>query len=52
MRGSNLHAVWDSGLIKSLNLDNASIVNHSAAGHRAVCWSPPALTLSHSDSLA
>lgn len=26
MRGSNLHAVWDSGLIKSLNLDNASIV--------------------------
>lgn len=26
MRGSNLHAVWDTGLIKSLNLDNASIV--------------------------
>ncbi len=28
MRGSNLHAVWDSGLIKSLNLDNASIVKN------------------------
>jgi hypothetical protein len=26
MRGSNLHAVWDTGLIKSLNLDNVSIV--------------------------
>lgn len=26
MRGSNLHAVWDTGLIKSLNLDTASIV--------------------------
>ncbi len=28
MRGSNLHGVWDSGLIKSLNLDNASIVKN------------------------
>lgn len=26
MRGSNLHAVWDTGLIKSLNLETASIV--------------------------
>lgn len=28
MRGSNLHAVWDTGLIKSLNLDNTVIVKN------------------------
>jgi nuclease S1 len=26
MRGSNLYAVWDTGLIKSLNLENTAIV--------------------------
>jgi hypothetical protein len=26
MRGSNLHAVWDSGLLRQLDLDNAALV--------------------------
>jgi hypothetical protein len=26
MRGSNLHAVWDSGLLRQLDLDNQTLV--------------------------
>ena len=40
MRGSNLHAVWDSGLIKYLNEDAAVMASRLAKGPQTVTWTP------------
>jgi hypothetical protein len=40
MRGSNLHAVWDSGLIKNLNENAETIASRLAKGPQAEKWTP------------
>nr|CBA32582.1 hypothetical protein Csp_D32870 [Curvibacter putative symbiont of Hydra magnipapillata] len=36
MRGSNLHAVWDTGLIKSLKQDNEQIVKSKSPANTVI----------------
>lgn len=40
MRGSNLHAVWDTGLIKALQQDNDVIVKHLLNAPRPIEMTP------------
>jgi hypothetical protein len=40
MRGSNLHAVWDSGLIKSLGQGADQLVARLGSKGQAPAWSP------------
>jgi hypothetical protein len=40
MRGSNLHAVWDTGLIKYLNEDAEAMASRLARSAQTVAWTP------------
>lgn len=40
MRGSNLHAVWDSGLIKHLGLDTESLSSQLKGRIKPAPWTP------------
>jgi hypothetical protein len=40
LRGSNLHAVWDSGLIKSLGMETDALTSQLAAPSQTAKWTP------------